>query len=153
MSAFSGNELGMSARSGTGRKNQVYYFIEIFAGMSANHETQKAAIGGVKKVRGHFVFPLRIHATDKSIFVSHFLADTREDWFVALQEMLNQIDGGVVVHIHPEDGEAFRGVIASDLIDDGEFVAARFAPGGPEGDEEGLTLVVGEKFVVSGEND
>ncbi len=83
--------------------------------------------------------------------MSHFLADAWEDGFVAVKKMLNQIHSGVVVHIHAENDEALRCIIARDLIDDGKFVAARLAPGGPESDEERLAFVIGEKFVVSGQ--
>src|ERR1700733_4227617 len=121
--------------------------------MSANHEAKQAAIRGVEKICGHFVMPLRIDAIYEGIFVAHFFAHTWEDRLVVIEKMLNEIDGGVVVHINAEDDQPFRRIIVCDLIDDGKFIAARLAPGGPESYEKRLAFVVGEKLVVAGEID
>lgn len=130
----------------------MYSFFECCTGLLADEMSDDTAVATVENRFRHAAAPLRIHAAIERIDVNAgLLAIIGEAGVIAGKEAANEIHVGIVVEADAKNRETLRSILFFELNEQRKFVAARFAPRGPKGDDERFAAVLRENLVVAGE--
>src|SRR5580658_10142106 len=109
-----------------------------------------AAIPGIEDGFRHGALPVWIYTVVKLVDINlRVLAEIRESWCVLREEVAHQVHVRIIVKAYAENGEAHGSVLLRERNELRKFIATRFAPRGPEGDQKRLTAIFCEKFVVA----
>src|SRR5580700_4858467 len=142
---------GLCAGAG---ENLAYTFFESCARLCADEMADDAAVATIENCFGHRAGPCGIHAAVEGIDIdSGFLTIVREAGLIFREEAADEIHVRVIIKADAENREALRRVLLVKLDEHGELIAARLAPGGPEGDDERLAAVLREHLIVAGDVD
>ena len=109
------------------------------------------AIFGIEKCGGNGAIPAGQNGLDEGIFFTLLFAVVGEDRLVAGQEAAHEdaVAVAILVEADADNFEALGSVLLGEFVEHGVFVAARLAPSGPEGDDEGFAFVLLENLLVA----